>query len=313
MDLENVRVFVKLAELGNFTRTGEQLGIGKSRVSTRLAALEHALGTMLVQRTTRAVRLTPDGEQFFTRARFLIQEADALYGMFQATSSLSGRVRVDLPIAIACNFVIPRLPEFLAQHPSLDLLVSTTDKRVDVIRDGFDCVLRIGTLVDSGLVARRVGTLQMINCASPTYTRKYGIPRNLDDLDKHLVVHYSPTLGGDGAGFEYPSAGEWSTKAMRSAVTVNNTDAYRAACVAGLGIMQAPRIGLESLIKTGRLIEVLPDFTCAPMPVSLVHSRSRGMPKRVRVVMQFIAHAIQPAFAVSDTSAAANEANKLDA
>jgi DNA-binding transcriptional LysR family regulator len=300
MDLENVRVFVKLAELGNFTRTGEQLGIGKSRVSARIAALESELGTTLVQRTTRAVRLTPDGEQFFARARLLIEEADALYGMFQATSSLSGRVRVDLPIAIACNFVIPRLPEFLAQHRGLELLLSTTDKRVDIIRDGFDCVLRIGTLSDSGLVARKLGLLQMTNCASPTYIRKYGTPRTLDDLDKHLVVHYSPTLGGDGAGFEYSAAGAWTTKPMRSTLTVNNTAAYRAACIAGLGIMQAPRLGLDALIKNGQLLEVLPALTCEPMPVSLVHSHSRGIPKRVRVVMSFIAQAIQPAFAISN-------------
>ena len=295
MDLENVRVFVKLAELGNFTRTGEQLGISKSRVSARLSALESELGSTLLQRTTRAVRLTPDGEQFFARAQLLVEEADALFGMFQATSSLRGRVRIDLPIAIACNFVIPRLPEFLAQHPGLDLLVSTTDNRVDLVRDGFDCVLRIGALIDSGLVARKIGTLQMINCASPAYLRKHGTPRTLDDLNRHFLVHYSSTLGGDGATFEYSTGSAWATQPMRSAITVNNTAAYRSACIAGLGIMQAPRIGIDTLLKSGQLIEILPDLTCEPMAVSLVHSRSGGMPKRVRMVMNFIAQAIEPA------------------
>jgi DNA-binding transcriptional LysR family regulator len=120
-------------------------------VSSRLSALENALGSRLLQRTTRAVHLTPDGEQFLVRAQLLLDQADDMFGMFQATSSLRGRVRIDLPIAFACNFVIPRLPDFLAQHPMLELIMSTTDKRVNVVRDGFDCVLRIGTLVDSGL------------------------------------------------------------------------------------------------------------------------------------------------------------------
>ncbi len=295
MDLENVRVFVKLAELGNFTRAGEQLGMAKSRVSARLTALENELGSRLLQRTTRAVRITPDGERFLARAKLWLEQADDLFGMFQTTSTIRGRVRVDLPIALACNFVIPQLPEFLAQHPGLELLLSATDQRVDVIRDGFDCVLRIGTLADSGLIARKLGALAMLNCASPGYLRKYGMPRNVADLDRHLVIHYSLTLGGDEASFEYPHKKAWASKPMRSVVTVNNTETYRTACLAGLGIMQAPRIGLEALIKSGQLVEVLADLTCAPMPVSLVYSRSRVVPKQVRVVMNFIAQALAPA------------------
>jgi DNA-binding transcriptional LysR family regulator len=297
MDLASVRVFVKLAELGSFTRAGEQLGIGKSRVSSRLSALESELGTTLLQRTTRAVQLTPDGELFLVRARLLVEEADDLSGMFHTTSLLRGRVRVDLPIALACNFIIPRLPDLFAQYPGLELLLSTTDNRVDVVRGGFDCVLRIGTLADSSLVARTLGMLHMVNCASPGYLRKYGVPRGVADLDRHQLIHYSTTLGGDEADFEYPSGAGWTTKRMRSAITVNGTAACRAACLAGLGIMQAPRTGLDVLVKAGQLVEVLPELTCEPMPVSLVYSRRKGIPKRVRVVMNFIAQALEPAFA----------------
>ena len=297
MHVEEVRMFVKVAELGSFTRASEQLGLAKSRVSLGVKALETELGSRLLQRTTRAVRLTPDGEQFLARGRLFLDEADELATMFQATSSLRGRVRVDLPIAFARDLVIPRLPEFLAQHPQLELVVSTTDRRVDLIREGFDCVLRIGALADSGLGAKRLGELPMINCASPSYVRRFGLPRSLADLDRHQLVHYSLTLGGDEPAFEHREGGRWITRPMRSVVTVNNTDAYWSACVAGLGIIQAPRYGMVDSLRSGELVEVLPDHTCEPLAVSLVFSRGRGLPKRVRAVMTFLTQAMATALA----------------
>jgi DNA-binding transcriptional LysR family regulator len=296
MNLEGVRIFVKLAELGSFTQTGKQLGMGKSRVSAMLKALEDQLGARLLQRTTRAVRLTPDGEQFLLRATTFVEEADDVFAMFQKASSLRGRVRIDLPIAFARNLIIPRIPEFLAQHPSIDLVVSATDQRVDVVGDGFDCVLRIGTLADSGLVARRLGMLPSLNCASASYLRKYGIPRSVADLARHYVIDYSLSLGAEEPGFEYRRGSRWITQPMRSLITVNNTDAYLAACIAGLGIMQAPRTGLEPLVRSGQLVSVLPELTCRPMPVSIVHSRSRHVPERVREVMTFLEQSMKPAF-----------------
>jgi DNA-binding transcriptional LysR family regulator len=296
MNLEGARVFVKLAELGSFTQAGMQLGMGKSRVSDLLKALEAQLGTRLLHRTTRAVRLTPDGEQFLGRAKSLVEEADDLYAMFHKASALQGRVRVDLPIGLARNFVIPRLPEFLAQHPLLELVVSATDQLVDVIREGFDCVLRVGTLTDSGLVARRLGSLSTINCASPAYLRKHGTPRSLADLARHYVVDYSVSLGAEEACFEYRKGTRWLTAPMRSLVTVNNTDTYLSACLAGLGIIQAPRIGLEPLLRSGQLVSVLPELTCRPLAVSLLHSGGRHQPQRVREVMRFLEQAVKPAF-----------------
>lgn len=294
MELENLRIFVKVAELTSFSRAAEQLGMPKSRVSLHVKALEAELGSRLLQRTTRAVRPTPDGEQFFARAKALVDEADELASMFHATSTLRGRVRIDLPITFARNVIIPRLPELLAQHPQLELVVSTTDRRVDVVRDGFDCVMRIGALADSGLTARRLGELRMTNCASPAYLRRHGTPRTLDDLSRHLLVHYSLT-GGDEPSFEYPHQGGYRARPMRAVVTVNNADAFRTACIAGLGIIQAPRVGMEEPFTSGQLVEILPDLTCEPMPVSLVHGHGRSVPKRVRAVMSWLAQVMEPA------------------
>jgi len=294
MDLEALRIFIRVAELASFTRAGEQLGLTKSSVSLRISALEAELGNRLLQRSTRAVKLTPDGEQFLERARRLVLDADELAAMFQAPSALRGTVRVDLPVSFARDQVIPRLPEFLAAYPQVQVLLSTTDQRVDLIREGFDCVLRIGALSDSGLVVRRLGTLPMVNVASPAYLRKYGTPRRLQDLDRHFLVHYSQKFGGERPGFEYADGGRYREHPMRSLVTVNNTDAYRAACLAGLGIIQVPRKGVDTSLTSGALVEILPEFTCEPMPVSLLQGHARNVPKRVRAMMSWLEQILEP-------------------
>jgi len=294
MQLDALRIFVKVAELGNFTRAGEHLGLSKARASIRVREIEAELGTRLLQRSTRAVRLTPDGEQFLVRARRLVLDAEALGSMFQAPSSLRGRVRLDLPVNFARGLIIPRLPELFAAHPQLELELSSTDRRVDLVREGFDCVLRIGTLADSGLAARRLGVLPMINCASPAYLVKYGTPRTLDDLQQHLLVHYSLSFGADAPGFEYRDGARYREMPMRSIVTVNSADSYLGACVAGLGIIQTPRTGMRESLATGALLEILPEFPCRPMPVSLVHGHARNVPKRVRAVMNWLAQLLAP-------------------
>jgi DNA-binding transcriptional LysR family regulator len=294
MEIDAVRMFVKVAELASFTRAAEHLGLSKARVSTRVQELEGELGSRLLQRSTRAVRLTSDGEEFLSRARQLVDDADDLATMFQAPSGLRGRVRIDLPISLARSVIITRVPELLAAHPQIELLMSTTDRRVDVIREGFDCVLRIGKLTDSGLVARRLGEMPMMNVASPGYLKKYGVPRSLDDLDDHLIVHYSLRFGADAPSFEYRDGKVYRERPMRSVITVNATDAFQAACVTGLGITQTPRIGAMAAIAAGTLVEVLPQHTAEPLPVSLVHAHGRNVPRHVRAVMSWLAQLLVP-------------------
>jgi DNA-binding transcriptional LysR family regulator len=296
MDLDGVRAFVKVAELASFTRAGAHLGLSKSRVSLLVRALERDVGASLLQRSTRAVHLTPDGEQFLARAERLLADADELSALFEAPRAVRGQVRVDLPVRLACNVIIPRLPEFMALYPEVEVLVSTTDRRVDVLRDGFDCVLRVGALSDSRLAARRIGALPLLNCASPAYLRRHGVPRVLADLDAHYVVHYSLDFGADSPGFEYRDGDRTLERPMRSLVTVNNGDAYTAACLAGFGIIQAPRTGCVQHIASGALVEVLPDFPAAPMPVSIVHAYGRNVPRRVRLFMSWLAELVQSQF-----------------
>ena len=299
MDLHELRIFATVAELASFSRAAEQLGLAKGRVSTAVQQLEAQLGTRLLQRTTRSVRLTPDGERFLDRCKELLTEAEQLQAMFQpASTGLTGRLRIDLPNRIARDLVLPRLPEFLAAHPRLEIGISTTDRRVDLVHEGFDCVLRVGALVDSDLVARPLGVLRMRNVASPAYLRAHGTPRTLADLAHHRVVHYMPSLNAQGAAWEYVDVdGRRRTLAMRAHVTVNGTDAYQAAALAGLGLVQSPTLGTDDLIASGALVEVLPEFRAPPMPVSLMLPHRRQLAPRVQAVMAWLTQVITPVLA----------------
>ncbi len=247
------------------------------------------------------MRLTPDGERFLDRCKELLTEAEQLQAMFQpAASGLSGRLRIDLPNRLARDIVLPRLPEFLAAHPLLEIGISTTDRRVDLVHEGFDCVLRVGTLVDSDLVARPLGFMRMRNVASPGYLSTHGTPRTLADLAQHRVVHYTPSLIAQGASWEYVDAdGQRRTLAMRANVTVNGTDAYQAAALAGLGLIQAPTFGTDALVAAGELVEVLPRFIAPAMPVSLMVPHRRQLAPRVHAVMAWLTQVIAPHLAAT--------------
>lgn len=288
LDLDSLKLFVKVAELGNLTRAGAQLGVSKARVSTRLTELEESLGCRLFHRTTRLVRLTPEGDELLPRARRFLAEGDELGAMFQSTPALRGVVRLDLPVNIARSIVVPRLGELFARHPGLELVLSTTDRRVDAVREGFDCVLRVGPPVAPGLVGRRLMNIDLINAASPAYLQRHGVPRTLDDLERHFVVHYSSTLDASTPSFEHPVGDGYAELPMKSFLTVNSADTYLAAAIAGLGIIQSPRSGLAPSIAAGLLVEVLPELRCAPMAVSILHTHGRSVPRRVRAVIDWL-------------------------
>lgn len=298
MQLDELRIFARVADLASFTGAAEQLGLTKGRISAAVRQLEASVGSRLLERTTRQVKLTPDGERFLERCQELLADAEQLQAMFQpASSGLRGRLRIDLPGTIARELVIPRLPELMAAHPLLEVGISTTDRRVDLVQEGFDCVLRVGTLGDIDLVARPLGQLAMWNLASPDYLRRHGTPQRLADLAQHRVVHYAARLGLQRAGWEYLEDGKPQLLPMRASVVVNGTDAYQAACLAGLGLIQAPVHGSRALVEAGRLVPVLPQHTAPPMPVSLLYAPRRHLPPRVQAALQWLSQVVGPALA----------------
>ena len=289
-----MQLFIRVAELESFSRAADTLGLPKGSVSRQIQALENHLGCRLLHRTTRRVLLTQDGMVYFERAKDLLSNLDELDGMFQNDpSSISGRLRVDMPVAVARTVVIPRLPDFLQHYPGIELELSSSDRLVDVIREGFDCVVRVGTLKDSGLIARPLGKLTIINCASPAYLARFGYPESLEDLSSHALVHYAVNLGVRPQGFEV--ARDTGTQWVKTGgvLTVNSTETYHAACLAGLGIIQVPRVGVRDALRDGTLVEILPQYRAEPMPVSLIYPHRRNLSRRVHVLMEWLTEVLR--------------------
>lgn len=292
---EALRAYQRVVELGGFTRAADSLGLPKASVSTAIQQLEARLGTQLLHRTTRRVHATADGQAFYQRSLDVLADMEELQGMFQTEGHpLRGRLRVDMGSGIARMFVLPRLADFLALHPQLEVELSATDRLVDVVREGFDCVLRGGHPQDSSLVARTLGSMRIVNCASPAYLARRGVPLALEDLDAHALVHYVSTLGQRPEGFEYHDGAAYRLKPMGGAVTVNNVEAYHAAALAGLGIIQVPAMSVRQALAAGQLVEVLPDLVAEPMPLTLLYAQRRHLPLRVRVFMDWLAELVAP-------------------
>jgi DNA-binding transcriptional LysR family regulator len=292
--IEAIKRFVRVAELASFTQAADQLGLPKASVSIAVQQLENQLGTQLLHRTTRRVQLTPDGQLFYERSKHLLGEVDELTSLFQGDdASITGMVRVDMSHPMARNLVIPELPEFLDRYPNIQVELSSTDRRVDLVAEGYDCVVRTGQLSDSGLVVRHLGEMTQKNYVSPGYIARHGEPRTLDDLAQHWLIHYHVNSAERFDAFEYWDGRTCQHIPMKSRVAVNNTDAYRAACVAGLGIIQAPALGARDLIDAGKLVEVLADFQVPPIPVSLLYPHKRNLSKRVRIFMDWLSEVLK--------------------
>ncbi|MHA6494019.1 LysR family transcriptional regulator [Pseudomonas borbori] len=304
--LELLRTFVRVSELASFTQAAQSLGLPRSTVSEQVQLLEELVGARLLHRTTRKVQPTQDGAVLYERSKDMLANMDELETLFrQDNTQLGGRLRVDMPTSIARLLVAPRLSEFLDRHPAIELELSSSDRRVDLVREGFDCVLRVGEIVDSNLIARPLGHFRQGNYASPAYLARYGTPRSLEDLASHRLIHYAQVLGTRTTGFEYQAGGTLHYLPMAGSVTVNNIDAYEGACLGGLGIIQAPLTGFHELLASGQLCSILPEFVPPPMAVSLLYPHRRYLPQRVRVFMQWLSEIIQQELHISPPGSAA--------
>jgi DNA-binding transcriptional LysR family regulator len=298
-NLDALSIFARVAEMSSFTRAAESLGIQKGRVSMVIRELERDMGVALLHRTTRSVQLTEDGRAFYSRARDLLADVEELQSMFANHGApLRGRLRVDMPTELARSVVVPALPQLMAAHPELELELSSTDRRVDLVQEGFDCVVRLGPIGDETLVARPLGKLRMINAASPGYLARYGVPHTLDDLRSqgHRMIHYAPILGAKLAGWEYPSGDGYAVLALPAAIQVNNVQTYHAAGLAGIGLIQAGYSGLAHYVERGALVEVLPDLRPNPLDASLVVAHRRNLSQRVRAFMNWMETVLGPYF-----------------
>lgn len=275
--LAALRVFVRVAESNSFSRAAEILGLPRASVSAAVQAVETRAGTRLLNRTTRRVALTPDGQAFLDRCRRLLDDVEDMDGLFrQGPDRVGGRLRVSLPERLANRVLIPALPQLLDRHPGLQVDLSVTDRFVDLVADGVDCVIRAGELKDSRLIGRRLGAMVQGTFASPTYLARHGTPALPADLAGHRMIGYVSAVDGLDFAWDGPDG----AMTLGGRLAVDSAAARVTGALAGLGLIQAPAYGLRGHVAAGRLVEILPGYRPSPLPLSVLYPhRRRHSPK----------------------------------
>ena len=289
--IEAMRLYTRIVELSSFTAAADDLNLPRATVTHAIKRLEARLGAQLLQRTTRCVRTTRDGEVYYRHCRRLLADLDEVEADFREAATVpKGRLRVDLPGAFARLRVLPHLPAFCARYPEIELDIGTGDRFVDLLREGVDCVLRAGHLGDSGMIGRQVGRLAQVTMASADYVRERGLPRTLAELQHGLVaVNWaSPTTRRE-EPLEFIVGKRRREVALPSRITVSGADAYLGCCEAGLGIVQFPRYHVADALADGRMIELLPDTPPPPLPMTVLYPQQHQMPARLRVFVDWLA------------------------
>lgn len=296
MDLtDQLRIFVSVARCSGFAAAAAQLDMPRATVSLAVQQLEARLGARLFNRTTRRVALTQEGEDLLERASNLVSDADELDNLFKTQeTALSGRLRVDVPSRLARRTIAPALPAFLAHHPQLHVELGSSDRAVDLVAEGIACALRVGTLAPSSLVARPLGRLRLVNCASPAYLERRGVPDSPRALKRHRAVLYAPPGEERAAPWEWTEAGEPRALALEGQVTVNNAETYIACALAGLGLIQIPAYDVQEHLARGELVEVLADWPAPAMPVQLVYPHRRYLSRRVQAFGRWLGDLLAP-------------------
>lgn len=290
--LDTMRLYARIVELGSFTAAANDLGLPRATVTHAIKRLETRLGAQLLQRTTRCQRVTRDGQAYYGHCVRLLADLDEVEADFrEAALKPQGRLRIDLPATLARMLVIPALPEFCARFPQIELEIGSSDRFVDLLREGVDCVLRVGELPDSGLMGRRVATLAQVTVASAAYLRRHGSPATLAELQQgHLAVNWaSPTTRRPEPSLEFVVHRRRREVSLPARVTVSGVDAYLACCEAGLGIAQFPRYRLADALAKGTLREILPDAPPPSLPVHVLYASQRQLPARLRVFVDWLA------------------------
>lgn len=289
-----MKVFVRIYERSSFTLAADDLNLPRATLTHTLNQFEAWLGTRLLERSTRRVRPTLDGEAYYQRCVQLLAELEEAELAFRSVAP-KGRLRVDLHGTLAKYFVVPALPQFMVRYPDIELSISEADRFVDLIAEGVDCVLRAGTLGDSALIGRRVANLRQVTCASPAYLRKYGEPKSLAELGKHRAVNYISRTTAKLFPFEFMIDGELQEVSIDGALSVFGAEIYSASAVAGLGIIQCPHYRMADLIEQGVMREILQETPPPLMPVSVLYPQNRHMSPRVRVFVDWLAEIFENA------------------
>ncbi len=285
--LDAMRLFSRVVERRSFTQAAHDLDIPRSTATQAVRQLEARLGVRLLQRTTRAVRPTLDGEAYHRRCLAILDDVEDAESAFNGAVP-RGMLRVEVQGTLARHFLMPGLPDFLARYPRIELAMSESDRWVDVVREGVDCVLRYGALPDSDLVARTLAQLQRITCAAPAYLELYGEPKTAADLPSHHAVCLRSLTTGALTPFDFARADGPLSVEMATRLSVTGTESFLDGVRLGLGLAQMPLFHVERDLAEGRLRRVMADHPVPSAPVSVLYPRSRQLSPRVRLFIDWI-------------------------
>jgi LysR family transcriptional regulator, regulator for bpeEF and oprC len=290
--LRAMHTFALVAKLGSFTKAANALQLPNASVSTLVAQLEAHLQTKLLARTTRRLSLTDDGAAYLERVQRLLTDVDELETQLRgAHTSPRGRLRIDVPAAAGRHVIASALPQFFAKHPDISIDIGSSDRPVDLVMEGVDCVIRGGAVHDESLVARKLGAFKVITCAAPSYLKQYGTPLTVEDVQKqHIAVNFFSAKTGKVFAFDFEDSQDDSQAIQLShKVAANDADTHVALACAGLGLVQLPLTRyVKNLLKEGNLVQVLPHLGAGQLPLYVMYPRNRHLSARLRVFVDWV-------------------------
>lgn len=288
-----MQVFTRVVDVNSFTRAAETLSLPRTTVTTTIQTLERRLGVRLLNRTTRRLSLTPDGAAYYDRCVRILADVEETEAAFMETARRpKGRLRIDVHPSIGRLMLIPALCDFHHRFPDIELAIGMADRPVDMVQEGVDCVIRGGNLPDSSLVARRIGTFQMVIVGAPSYLASFGEPGSLAALEEHFCVQYFSSTGRPHA-WELVVDGKPVEAKIRSTISVNDSEAYVACALQGFGLIQVPRFMVQRQLEAGELVELFPQWKPAPLPISVLYPHNRHLSPKVRAFSDWVAELFQ--------------------
>lgn len=287
-----MQAFVRVVETGSFTKAAETLQMSRTSVTQMVQQLEARLRVRLLHRTTRKVNVTADGAVYYERVVKLLADLDdAETGLSSASVSPRGRLRVEVPSPLARTILVPGLPTFYARYPDIQLDMGVSDRMVDLIGDGVDCVLRGGELTDVSLMARRVGNLQLGVYAAPGYLQRFGTPSHPQELagPDHFIVGFTWTRAGKVSPYALHRNGKRLKLHGRYRIAVDDGNAYLAAGLAGLGVLGLPDYLAKEHVARGNLVRLFDDWRLDSMPIYVAYPPSRHVSTKLRAFIDWVA------------------------
>lgn len=292
--LQAMQVFVRVAEAGSFIHAAKTLFLPASTVTSSVKSLEKHLQVRLLNRTTRRVSLTSEGATYLAQCREILKLIEHTEtNLTDSAKRPQGRLRVDMPGGIAHFIVMPNLKDFYEKYPDIYLMIGVNDRQVDLIQEGVDCVIRMGELHDSTLVARPLGRFRWVTCASARYLQDNGIPQTPQDLARHKAIHYFSDNARRAGEMSFSKERERVIIPVNGAAAVNETGLYIKLCLEGFGLAQLAENVISDHLREGRLIEVLEDWRPASVPVTLLYPHQRFLSPAVRVFAEWITEIIR--------------------